>query len=302
MTILSNVDMKEDIKRTMFVFCGLFILYFYTRTSIFTLLQYFDGSSNSMMIASYIWMTILILIPTIYILKISPLKVNIELENKITKFEISIIILLCWALYRIIVYSSMQISLIHKIIAQSNNITTVYEHSSIIIRSLLFLFSLVIEELIFRGMLLNKLRSYGDIFAVVVSSVVFALIHYTTFFVVIFAGLLLGMVYVISNSISSAIILHALVNLGAVFLEELVLKNNYNNIFLLYATIFVVCLAIMLIDKRFKLTFIALKKIYKEEASHNKGKYSAAFKSEGFLTFAIIMGLNSALGLALIFK
>lgn len=296
--------MSEDIKRTMDVFSGFCLLQIFTGSYVSSIVQNFSGNKNVMMIIPFIWVVISILIPTIYILKISPLKASVELKYKTTILEIGIIILFSWALYRIIVISSIQIPLIHKIIVPSDNFNpfAYFENSSIVIRILLFLFAAAIEELMFRGVLLNKLRRYGDIFAVVVSAVFFSVIHSTTFFVVIFVGLLLGMVYIISNSISAVIILHALVNLGAVFIEELGLKNNYNKILLFYVIILGICLIIMLLDKGFKSTFIALKNKYKEEASHNKGKYSAAFKSEIFLVLALIMGLNIFLALSVAFK
>ncbi|MBU3188396.1 CPBP family intramembrane metalloprotease [Clostridium bowmanii] len=165
---------------------------------------------------------------------------------------------------------------------------------------MVFIFALVVEELLYRGILLNKLRKHGDLFAVVVSSIIFGIAHGARFFTMI-PGLFFGLLYVISDSIIAPIALHALYNLGAIYFEKLVLKTSIRAV-LFYLCMCIICLAIMLIDKRFKTTFIDLRNKYKEEHGLNKGKYSAAFKSEIFLVFVLIMGIMVALTFSYLFK
>lgn len=72
----------------------------------------------------------------------------------------------------------------------------------------------VFEELIFRGYILGSLKPYGNTFAVVVSAVLFAIMHgnlvqgIPTFF----CGLILGFAYVKYESIYAVIKMHILVN------------------------------------------------------------------------------------------
>lgn len=280
-----NINMHDDIKRTMNIFCIFFVIYIFTLPFASNMVQYFDNSRNIFLLIPSIWMSLVVSVPTSYILKISPIKNNVVYKSKVSIFEIIIMILFSLALYRIIVFSYVQVPFLEKIITASDNTLFILEDTSFFIKFLLVLFASVLEELLFRGILLNKLRVYGDIFAVIVSSVVFSLIHYKTFIVVIFGGLLIGMIYIISNDIKAAIILHFIVNFSTFFVEE---YFTYNEIFILYIILIVVCIVIMLLDKRFRKNSIILRNKYKEESSFNKGKYSTAFKSEGLLFIGMI--------------
>lgn len=71
------------------------------------------------------------------------------------------------------------------------------------------------EEYIFRHLLLDALRPYGDKLAVLVSSLAFALFHFnfTQFFYAFAVGLILSYVAVRTNGISESSALHMLINL-----------------------------------------------------------------------------------------
>ncbi|MDR3314328.1 MAG: CPBP family intramembrane metalloprotease [Oscillospiraceae bacterium] len=81
----------------------------------------------------------------------------------------------------------------------------------------------VIEELLMRGAVLQPLRRYGDVFAVVFSSLLFALLHGNLLQGVFafFAGLAMGFAAVYSGSLWPGIVLHFLNNGFAVVLDEL---------------------------------------------------------------------------------
>lgn len=76
----------------------------------------------------------------------------------------------------------------------------------------------LLEELAFRGFLMQPLRKYGDWFAIVSSSLIFGLVHgnMTQAPFAIFAGIALGYVNVVSGSMWTNILLHFLNNLISV--------------------------------------------------------------------------------------
>lgn len=79
----------------------------------------------------------------------------------------------------------------------------------------------VVEELMFRGMVLQGLRRFGDGFAVVASAALFGLYHgnlaQTVF--AFFCGLVMGFVVVRTNSLLPSILIHALNNAAAVAIQ-----------------------------------------------------------------------------------
>lgn len=295
--------MIKDIKKTMNIFLGFVIVFFlFNGSSSSEIIEYFNISQNFKFIMNFIRMAIIVLIPTIYILKISPLSSKVKWKNEIGLFETIILIVFFWALYRIIVYVSMQSTLIRKIVEGSDGMFPLTKESPIIIKALILLFGVIIEELIFRGVLLNKLREHGDILAVTVSMIIFSLLHGSTFFIVVFVALFLDIVYIISNNIYATIMLHSLVNIGYMYIEDFALENNYHKILLLYGIILVICITIMLIDKKFKTTYILLKNKCKEEMRGSKEKLIAAFSSEAFICFSMIMILRTLLTYSIVLK
>lgn len=79
----------------------------------------------------------------------------------------------------------------------------------------------IVEEMMFRGMILQGLRRFGDGFAVVASAALFGLYH-GNFAQMVFAflcGLALGYAVIRSNSLLPAILIHLINNASSVFLE-----------------------------------------------------------------------------------
>ncbi|MBQ7333836.1 MAG: CPBP family intramembrane metalloprotease [Clostridia bacterium] len=77
----------------------------------------------------------------------------------------------------------------------------------------------IVEELIFRKLMIDKLSRYGDTVAIIVSAVAFGLFHgnFYQFFYAAFLGLLLGYVYCKSGKVKYTIIYHMIINfLGSV--------------------------------------------------------------------------------------
>lgn len=73
------------------------------------------------------------------------------------------------------------------------------------------------EELLYRGVILGALSKYGRAFAVIVSAVLFGLMHcsFTQFFYAVCAGIVMGYLVSLSGTIWMGIFVHLCVNLTA---------------------------------------------------------------------------------------
>ncbi len=72
----------------------------------------------------------------------------------------------------------------------------------------------IVEELIFRKLLIERLDKWGDVFSIVISAVAFGLFHgnFSQFFYATLLGLLLGFVYTRTGNILHTILLHISIN------------------------------------------------------------------------------------------
>lgn len=87
----------------------------------------------------------------------------------------------------------------------------------------------LVEEFAYRGIVLGSLRQYGDGFAILVSSVLFGLMHenfgQTSFAFIV--GLILGFLTVRLNSILPAMIIHFLNNFSATIFD--IIEKNFGS-------------------------------------------------------------------------
>ncbi len=82
------------------------------------------------------------------------------------------------------------------------------------------------EEFFFRGIVLSEYRKYGTANAVIVSTLCFAMLHFSleNFVIYLFTGLLLGTVTAISRSIVPSIALHLLSNTLSIYASDAFLR------------------------------------------------------------------------------
>jgi uncharacterized protein len=89
----------------------------------------------------------------------------------------------------------------------------------------------ILEELLFRGIFLKGLlEKYNPAFAIIFSSILFAVLHIYPWHIVLmlFVGLLQGWLYYRTRSLPMCIILHSLYNFGLYFLKtDLVYHQSY---------------------------------------------------------------------------
>lgn len=77
----------------------------------------------------------------------------------------------------------------------------------------------IIEELLFRKLMIDRISKYGDTLAIIVSAVAFGLFHgnFYQFFYACFLGLLLGYMYTKTRDVKYTVIMHMIINfLGSV--------------------------------------------------------------------------------------
>jgi uncharacterized protein len=86
----------------------------------------------------------------------------------------------------------------------------------------------VVEELIFRKFLLNKLRRYGDIPAILLSAIAFGLFHMNVaqMFYATTLGIIFAYVAIRTNTIRYNILLHILINSMGVAIAPLAMKQS----------------------------------------------------------------------------
>ena len=93
--------------------------------------------------------------------------------------------------------------------------------------SLIFagILSPIIEEMMFRGVMLNKLRRYGDKVAIITTAILFGLFHanFSQFFYAVALGMIFAYVALKTGTIKYSIILHIIVNMmGSVILPAVI--------------------------------------------------------------------------------
>jgi len=98
----------------------------------------------------------------------------------------------------------------------------------------------IIEEIIFRRLLLNKLRKYGDIPAILLSAIAFGLFHMNVaqMFYATALGIIFAYVAIRTNSIRYNILLHILVNSMGVVIAPFATKQNVVFSMILVAWVF----------------------------------------------------------------
>ncbi|HHT96950.1 MAG TPA: CPBP family intramembrane metalloprotease [Clostridiales bacterium] len=95
----------------------------------------------------------------------------------------------------------------------------------------------IVEEIIFRKLLLDKIRRYGDLIAVLTSGIAFGLMHMNLhqFFYATALGIMFAYITIKTNTIRYSIAIHMLINLSATIMGLLLAKEEY----VTYAIIFV---------------------------------------------------------------
>ena len=95
----------------------------------------------------------------------------------------------------------------------------------------IFLFMVVLapilEEIFYRKVLIDRLRRYGDVPAIIISGLVFGLIHgnFSQFFYAALLGMVFGAIYVYTGKLRYTVFLHMLINFMGSFYITLMLDK-----------------------------------------------------------------------------
>ncbi|MDR2655590.1 MAG: CPBP family intramembrane metalloprotease [Oscillospiraceae bacterium] len=166
----------------------------------------------------------------------------------------------------------------------------------------------ILEEVIFRGLIMKPLRAYGDGFAIICSSVLFGLAHgnYSQTPFAFVMGLFLGFVACQANSIIPTIILHAVNNFYAVtsgFLENSghIPETARTIIYYIDLALLGVCLVYAIIRfARKKRWLILNNEMQISGALIPKNKYSLYFSSPVMIITLCLYGASFALSLGVV--
>lgn len=125
----------------------------------------------------------------------------------------------------------------------------------------------VCEELLFRGVIINCLKHKGEIFAVVLSAIMFALFHLSPIQLIypICWGLLLGIVYLRTKNILFPIIMHFINNAFSITIQYFISSSSSGKF---EPTIFLAIYSII----TFAVWILAMVYIFKDFIQHNKTK------------------------------
>lgn len=113
----------------------------------------------------------------------------------------------------------------------------------------------ILEEYIFRGIVLNSIRSYGDTFAIVTSSILFGIVHGNLIQMpyALVCGLFLGVLAIKAGSIVPGIIIHGFVNTYSTVMSGIATSfPQYEKILMWGSEILIFAVAIIVIFLRHK--------------------------------------------------
>lgn len=138
----------------------------------------------------------------------------------------------------------------------------------------------VFEELLFRKVLLEELLPYGKVTAILISSMLFGMLHANLqqFLYTIFMGIVCANIVLITGKVRYAIYLHIAFNLFGAIISGYIPSGRYT---ILTEIIFVISAAIIVILKA-KTVFII-----KDEANVNKFNFKKEFCGIGFIMFMV---------------
>ena len=115
----------------------------------------------------------------------------------------------------------------------------------------------ILEEIVFRGVLMTYLKKYGIKTAIIISSLFFGISHYTIYMVIpaFFIGIVLACV-AYKYSLKYSVLLHVLMNIVANMPEIIFVLRGQNDMISLFGTIsmllFVLCLIFFIIGLKRK--------------------------------------------------
>lgn len=149
----------------------------------------------------------------------------------------------------------------------------------------------IAEEIQFRGVYLNVLKKFGVSYSVIVSSIIFALLHPgIRFFIALILGIFTSALMLSTKKILWPIIYHSLYNIILLFVEKQ--RETYVYCLVLSIAIFLILIFCFKCKKTFQIKSICS---ILSEVKKDKRKYVAFFSSLGMVSLIITFGMPSLL-------
>jgi membrane protease YdiL (CAAX protease family) len=121
-----------------------------------------------------------------------------------------------------------------------------------------FIIGPIIEELLFRGGILEGLKKYGITFAIMAQALIFAFMHNNLMQIVLtlVAGILYGYIAVMTESVLVAILIHIINNSFSGLIQATILKNAdiASPIYIIMSTLYVIIGILILYSSKWKIT------------------------------------------------
>lgn len=168
-----------------------------------------------------------------------------------------------------------------------------------------------LEELLFRGIILEQLKKHGNVFAIIISSLIFGLMHGVMFTHTFVTGIIFGTAYVITGNIIWPILMHMYQNGGfdvlCMGIYKLVpslseINEVYSQIIILIGLIIIslaICIYLGVFKKiKIKEGFISLKASRKNEIH----KYKEYFKSPIMSIIIVFQLISMVVGVIYLIK
>ena len=180
-----------------------------------------------------------------------------------------------------------------------NPVSNMLEASNIWLNITVFVIAApVIEECFFRKLLIERLNRYGERVAIIVSGLIFGLVHgnFSQFFYAFGLGLAFGYIFVKTGKLRYTIAMHIIINFMGSVLVPLIGRNVYISALFGMMIIGVVIAGLVLF-------ILNKKRISFREGEHTLDKWkSTVFLSPGMIAFfgacAVLFAVNTYFALA----
>lgn len=155
----------------------------------------------------------------------------------------------------------------------------------------------LVEEWIFRGILWSKLKSYGEGFAILATTILFAIMHGQGLLLIfLLIGFFSGVLVCLTGNLWYAIIFHVIHNMGIFLWENKLFSFSMNMVLtmLLNAGLFLMLLILLLLcsKKNILLHLYYCKKKLLEKIISEKSRLVVFFNTAGIMSFVFYFGVS----------
>ena len=219
-------------------------------------------------------------------------KENINVKSNLTKIQFLKVLIISFATMYVFNLLGILVNLGISILKGSNIINPISDLLSKVnvFETIIFVGILapIMEEIIFRKILLSRLRKFGDFFSIFLSALAFGMFHgnLSQFFYAFALGCIFAYIVIKTGTIKYSIILHMIINLfGSVVMLQVSLMHN------MIVTMIVGVFIFNIIIAGIVLFFMNIKNVVLERGSLNltiKEQLGLMFKNFGIIIYSII--------------